>query len=37
MAIETGAVYFGQYVREPQLYIQSDGDLADIAHVAEHP
>jgi hypothetical protein len=30
--IETGVVYFGQYVREPQLYIQSDGDLADIAN-----
>ncbi len=29
--IETGTVYFGQYMREPQLYIQSDGDLADIA------
>jgi hypothetical protein len=29
--IETGAVYFGQYAREPQLYVQSDGDLADIA------
>jgi 4-amino-4-deoxy-L-arabinose transferase-like glycosyltransferase len=29
--LETGAVYFGQYVREPQLYVQSDGDLADIA------
>ena len=29
--VETGAVYFGQYVREPQLYVQSDGDLADIA------
>jgi 4-amino-4-deoxy-L-arabinose transferase-like glycosyltransferase len=28
--IETGVVYFGQYVREPQLYVQSDGDLADI-------
>jgi hypothetical protein len=27
---ETGAVYFGQYVHEPQLYVQSDGDLADI-------
>ncbi len=30
-SVETGVVYFGQYVREPQLYIQSDGDLADIA------
>ena len=30
-AIETGAVYFGQYVREPELYVQADGDLADIA------
>lgn len=30
--VETGAVYFGQYVHEPQLYIQSDGDLADIAN-----
>jgi hypothetical protein len=30
-AAETGAVYFGQYVHEPaQLYVQSDGDLADI-------
>lgn len=31
--IEVSIVYFGQYVREPQLYIQSDGDLADIATV----
>ena len=31
MAVETGAVYFDQYVRTPQLYIQSDGDLADMA------
>jgi 4-amino-4-deoxy-L-arabinose transferase-like glycosyltransferase len=30
-SVETGIVYFGQYVREPQLYMQSDGDLADIA------
>jgi hypothetical protein len=30
-AVETGVVYFGQYVREPELYVQSDGDLADIA------
>ncbi|MFN8595950.1 MAG: hypothetical protein U0559_07180 [Anaerolineae bacterium] len=30
-ALETGTTYFGQYVNEPQLYIQSDGDLADIA------
>ncbi len=29
--IETGAIYFGPYVHDPQLYIQSDGDLADIA------
>ncbi len=29
--IEASLVYFGQYVREPQLYVQSDGDLADIA------
>ena len=29
--IEAGVVYFGQYVREPELYVQSDGDLADIA------
>ena len=29
--VETGIVYFGQYAREPQLYVQSDGDLADIA------
>jgi hypothetical protein len=28
---ETGVAYFGQYVREPELYVQSDGDLADIA------
>src|SRR5512137_2182525 len=27
---ETIIVYFGQYVREPQLSVQSDGDLADI-------
>lgn len=30
-ALESGVTYFGQYVNEPQLYIQSDGDLADIA------
>ncbi|MFN8598817.1 MAG: glycosyltransferase family 39 protein, partial [Anaerolineae bacterium] len=30
-AFESGVTYFGQYVNEPQLYIQSDGDLADIA------
>ncbi len=35
-SVETGVVYFGQYVREPQLYIQSDGDLADIANVLNH-
>jgi hypothetical protein len=31
--IEVSVTYFGQYVSEPQLYIQSDGDLADIAAV----
>lgn len=31
--LDTGVTYFGQYVNEPQLYIQSDGDLADIAAV----
>ncbi|HSD83956.1 MAG TPA: glycosyltransferase family 39 protein, partial [Anaerolineae bacterium] len=30
-AAETSATYFREYVQEPQLYIQSDGDLADIA------
>lgn len=30
-AVETGWTYFGVYVKEPQLYVQSDGDLADIA------
>jgi hypothetical protein len=29
--VEAGAAYFGKYVNEPQLYIQSDGDLADIS------
>ena len=29
--LETGLTYFRQYVNEPQLYIQTDGDLADIA------
>ncbi|HTP11004.1 MAG TPA: glycosyltransferase family 39 protein [Anaerolineae bacterium] len=29
--IEASVVYFAQYVHEPQLYVQSDGDLADIA------
>jgi hypothetical protein len=28
---DAGVAYFGQYVIEPQLYIQSDGDLADIS------
>ena len=28
---DAGVTYFGQYVNEPQLYIQSDGDLADIS------
>jgi hypothetical protein len=32
-SIETVAIYLGQYVYEPQLYVQSDGDLADIARV----
>jgi len=36
LTIETGVVYFGQYVREPELYVQSDGDLADIARWFEH-
>lgn len=31
-AIETGWTYFGVYVNEPQLYVQSDGDLTEIAH-----
>ena len=30
-AVETGWTYFGAYVDEPQLYVQSDGDLTDIA------
>ena len=34
--IDGGITYFGQYVREPQLTIQSDGDLADIANVLNH-
>jgi len=32
VTVETGITYFQDYVREPQLYIQSDGDLADIAN-----
>ena len=35
-ALDAGVTYFGQYVTEPQLYIQSDGDLADIANVLNH-
>jgi len=35
-AVEAGATYFQQYVNEPQLYIQSDGDLADISTVLNH-
>lgn len=31
--LDASVAYFGQYVNEPQLYIQSDGDLADIAAV----
>jgi hypothetical protein len=30
-AVETTETYFRVYVNEPQLYVQSDGDLADIA------
>ncbi len=30
-AAEAGQVYFGEYVRLPQLYYESDGDLAEIA------
>jgi 4-amino-4-deoxy-L-arabinose transferase-like glycosyltransferase len=30
-AVETIGTYFQSYVNEPQLYVQSDGDLADIA------
>ena len=29
--LDASVAYFGQYVNEPQLYIQSDGDLADIS------
>ncbi len=29
--LETTGTYFRVYVNEPQLYVQSDGDLADIA------
>ncbi|MBP7687148.1 MAG: glycosyltransferase family 39 protein [Thermoflexales bacterium] len=32
-AVEASTTYFGQYVSEPQLYIQSDGDLAAISAV----
>ena len=35
-AVETGWTYFHLYVIEPQLYIQSDGDLADIARVLDN-
>ena len=31
--VDAGLTYFRQYVIDPQLYIQSDGDLADIAAV----
>ena len=31
-AAETVWTYFRVYVNEPELYVQSDGDLADIAH-----
>ncbi len=34
--IDTSVTYFGQYVHEPQLYIQSDGDLADISTLLNH-
>ncbi len=34
--IDASVTYFGQYVQEPQLTIQSDGDLADISAVLNH-
>ncbi|HET7376401.1 MAG TPA: hypothetical protein VFK30_06820, partial [Anaerolineae bacterium] len=36
LMIDASVSYFGQYVHEPQLYIQSDGDLADISTVLNH-
>ncbi len=36
LTLDASITYFGQYVREPQLYIQSDGDLADMANVLNH-
>lgn len=36
VTVDTSMAYFGQYVHEPQLYIQNDGDLADIANVLNH-
>ncbi len=35
-ALDASVTYFGQYVTEPQLYVQSDGDLVDIANVLNH-
>lgn len=35
-AAETVWTYFRVYVNEPQLYVQSDGDLADIAYWLNH-
>ncbi|HZY46152.1 MAG TPA: glycosyltransferase family 39 protein [Anaerolineae bacterium] len=34
--IDASVTYFGQYVHEPQLYIQSDGDLTDISALLNH-
>jgi 4-amino-4-deoxy-L-arabinose transferase-like glycosyltransferase len=34
--IDASVTYFGQYIHEPQLYLQSDGDLADISNVLNH-
>jgi hypothetical protein len=30
-SLDVGLTYFGDYVRQPQLYYESDGDLVDIA------
>ncbi len=36
LTIDSSVTYFGQYIYEPQLYIQSDGDLTDISAVLNH-
>jgi hypothetical protein len=34
--IDASVAYFGQYIHEPQLYIQSDGDLVAISQQLNH-